>query len=202
MVEAKLADPQVAGDALVHDEGEWLVAMMLSRIGDDPKRDGLIGTPERVARSWRDLYAGYRMDPAAILARKFENATYDQMIVLRDVELYSTCEHHMLPFYGKAHLAYVPSGGVVVGLSKLARLVDCFARRLQIQERLTEQIADAIAEHVSADAAVMIEARHMCMLARGVTKQNSVMVTSALRGAFKTDGKARDEFLRLGGGIG
>lgn len=184
----------------VHTESaQALVLGVIHAIGEDPKREGLVDTPSRVVKSWSTLFGGYKMDPKEILERRFSSEKYDQMIVLRDIEMYSTCEHHMLPFYGKAHIAYIPNGHVV-GLSKLARLVECFARRMQIQEKLTQQIADAMVEHTGArGVGVMIEAQHMCMVARGVQKQNSVMVTSAIRGVFKDDPGVRDEFLRLGG---
>lgn len=179
------------------EAGESLVEGILYAIGEDPAREGLVDTPSRVRKSWATLFGGYQMDPKEILARRFNSEKYDQMIVLRDIEMYSTCEHHMLPFYGKAHVAYIPNGHVV-GLSKLARLVECFARRLQIQEKLTQQIADAIMEHTEArGVGVMIEAQHLCMVARGVNKQNSIMSTSALRGLFKDDHKVREEFLAM-----
>lgn len=170
-----------------------IVREMLAAIGEDVTREGLVDTPDRVVRSWLTLFGGYQMEPEAILARQFSSEKYDQMIVLKDIELYSTCEHHLLPFYGKAHVAYLPNGHVV-GLSKLARLVECFARRLQIQEKLTAQIADAIMEHTGAKGCgVLIEARHLCMVARGVGKQNSVMMTSALRGTF-LEQRVKEEF--------
>ncbi len=169
---------------------------IITAIGDDPTREGVIDTPSRVVKSWNDLFAGYKQSPAEILARDFDGSGYDEMVVLRDIELYSTCEHHMLPFYGRAHVAYIP-GDRVVGLSKLARLVDCFARRMQIQEKLTREIAQAIEDHLKPKGVgVVIEAKHMCMIARGVGKQNSVMTTSALLGQFK-DGTVRSEFLTL-----
>ena len=171
-----------------------LVEGILYAIGEDPHREGLRDTPSRVVKSWSTLFGGYQMNPKDILARRFNSENYDQMIVLRDIEMYSTCEHHMLPFFGKAHIAYLPNGHVV-GLSKLARLVECYARRFQIQEKLTQQIADALVEHAGAKGVgVMIEAQHLCMVARGVGKQNSVMVTTALRGAF-TEQAVKEEFL-------
>lgn len=177
------------------ESGKHLVEGLICSIGEDPERQGLRDTPSRVVKSWSTIFGGYKMDPKEILERRFASEKYDQMIVLRDIEMFSTCEHHMLPFYGKAHIAYIPNGHVV-GLSKLARLVECFARRLQIQERLTQQIADALNEHCQPrGVAVMIEAQHLCMVARGVQKQNSVMSTSALRGLFKDEQKVREEFL-------
>lgn len=172
-----------------------IVENLIRGIGDDPMRDGLLDTPSRVVRSWSELYAGYSMDPAKILARTFDRGTYDQMIVLRDIDFFSACEHHLLPFSGVAHVSYIP-GERVVGLSKLARLVECFARRLQIQERMTEQIADALEKHINPrGVAVVVEGRHSCMLARGVNKKQGVMTTSSLRGLFKTEPKCRAEFM-------
>jgi GTP cyclohydrolase IA len=173
-----------------------LVRQVLMMIGEDPKRHGLLDTPKRVVKSWREIYGGYRLDPKKILTRRFEKGTYDQMILVRGIEFFSTCEHHMLPFFGRAHVAYIPDKHVV-GLSKVARLVDCFARRLQIQERLTREIAEAM--HTNLDAkgvGVMVEAKHFCMVCRGVQKQNSEMVTSALLGTFR-DQTVREEFFAL-----
>lgn len=158
--------------------------------------DNTLDTPERVVKSWQQIYSGYGQDPGAILAKNFPGAGYNQMVVLRDIELYSMCSHHMLPFFGKAHIAYIPNE-TVVGLSKLARLADCFARRLQIQEKLTQQIADSIDEHLKPKGVmVVVEAQHMCMTMRGVGKQNSIMTTSAIKGAFEED-RVRQEFLTL-----
>ncbi len=172
------------------------VKAIIEAIGDDYNREGLKDTPRRVVKSWSTLFGGYSMDPKEILERRFSSESYNQMIVLKDIELFSTCEHHLLPFYGKVHIAYIPNGHVV-GLSKLARLAECFARRLQIQERLTQQIAESLMENTGAKGVgVMLEAKHMCMVARGVNKQNSVMVTSALRGCFM-DQQVKEEFLKL-----
>lgn len=169
---------------------------VLELIGEDPLREGLVETPSRVVRSWERLYGGYQQDPAEILSKMFCEEC-DDMVVLRDIEFYSMCEHHMLPFLGKASVGYIPDGKVV-GISKLARLVECFSRRLQIQERLTNQIADAIDQHLSPKGvAVVMEAQHLCMVARGVEKQNSVMVTSSMLGLYRKDPKARREFLNL-----
>lgn len=174
-------------------KNEEIVKSLLSAIGEDAAREGLLDTPKRVVKSWNELFAGYQQNPRTILERDFDGAGYDEMIVLRDIELYSTCEHHMLPFYGRAHVAYIP-GTRVVGLSKLARLVECFARRLQIQEKLTREIAEAIDQCLSPrGVGVIIEAKHMCMVARGVGKQNSVMTTSALLGKFR-EPEVRAEF--------
>jgi GTP cyclohydrolase I len=172
----------------------------LQYIGEDPTRDGLKDTPRRVLKSWDELYKGYMQNPAEILSKVFDNdGSYDEMVVLKDIEFSSTCEHHLLPFFGKAHVAYVPSaGGKVVGISKLARLVDCFSRRLQIQERLTSQIADAVEKYLNPlGVAVLVEAQHLCMVIRGIQKQNSVMMTSSLRGILKEEGKARAEFFSI-----
>jgi len=170
---------------------------ILAYIGEDPLREGLQETPERIIRSWDKLFGGYKQNPKDVLSKAFsEVAGYDQMIVLKDIEFYSTCEHHMLPFFGKAHVAYLPKNKVV-GISKLARLVEVFARRLQIQERLTQQIADSLLEGADAlGVGVVIEAQHFCMVARGVEKQESIMVTSALRGVFMEQA-VREEFLTL-----
>lgn len=167
---------------------------LLVAIGEDPEREGLIDTPARVVRAWERLYGGYKEDPAEVLSTTFCEACED-MVVLRDIEFYSTCEHHMIPFFGRASVGYIP-GDRVVGVSKLARLVECFARRLQIQERLTNQVANAIDKYLSPKGvAVVMEAKHLCMVARGVEKQNSVMVTSAVRGAFKNSVATRNEFM-------
>ena len=178
---------------------KYVVEAMIDAIGETPAREGLHDTPARVVKSWDELYRGYKLNPKTILERRFSTEKYDQMVVLRDIELFSTCEHHMLPFFGKAHVAYIPGEhNEVVGLSKLARLVECFSRRLQIQERLTQQIGNALWENLNPKGVgVMIEAQHFCMIARGINKQNSVMVTSSLHGVFKEDNKVRNEFLKL-----
>lgn len=179
------------------------ISNVLLNLGFNGEADGLKDTPMRVAKSYGDLLKGYSEDPGTFLSRQFDMedesvSPYNGIILLRDIELYSLCEHHMLPFVGKAHIAYIPSGNRVVGISKLARVVEVFARRLQVQERLTAQIADAIEQHLKPEGvAVMIEAEHFCIRMRGVGKQNSVMVTSELRGRFKTDGMARGELLHL-----
>src|SRR3954469_3518470 len=171
------------------------IATLLRFIGEDTTRDGLIDTPARVVRAWREMTAGYSDDPAEILSRTFEESS-DEMIVLRGISFYSVCEHHMLPFYGTAAVGYLP--GKVVGISKLARLVDCFARRLQIQERLTRQIAESVEEHLEArGVGVIIRAHHLCMGCRGVRQQTTQMVTSAMLGTLRNDAMARAEFLRL-----
>ncbi len=176
---------------------EELIQKVLFEMGEDPDREGLLDTPKRVVKSWKELYSGYDKDPKQILSTTFASEKYDQMILLKDIEFFSQCEHHCLPFFGKAHVAYVPKKRVV-GLSKLARIVDCFSRRLQIQERMTKEIAESIFENLDArGVAVVVEAKHMCMMLRGVQKQNSVMTTSHLIGTFKKDSICRAEFLRL-----
>ncbi|HKK09151.1 MAG TPA: GTP cyclohydrolase I FolE [Gemmatimonadota bacterium] len=176
---------------------EALVRRQLDLLGEDPDRDGLARTPERVAESMRWLTRGYRMTvEEAVNGAIFED-DHDSMVLVKDIELYSLCEHHMLPFFGKAHVAYIPDGRIV-GLSKLPRIVDLFARRLQVQERLTEQIAQAVQDAVEpCGVGVVVEAYHLCMMMRGVEKQNSKTITSAVRGNFRSDNRTRDEFLRL-----
>ncbi|MBN1928779.1 MAG: GTP cyclohydrolase I FolE [Chlorobiaceae bacterium] len=173
------------------------VHTLLKGIGEDPEREGLLLTPERVAKSLRFLTKGYEQDPEALLMKAVFTESYDEMVLVKDIDLYSMCEHHMLPFFGKAHVAYIPDGKIV-GLSKIPRVVEVFARRLQVQERLTQQIRDAI-QHVlnPRGVAVVIEATHMCMVMRGVEKQNSVTTTSAMSGDFLTSQSTRSEFLRL-----
>jgi GTP cyclohydrolase I len=171
------------------------VTTLLRFIGEDPSRDGLIDTPARVLKAWREMTTGYDDDPAGILSRTFDE-TSDEMVVLRGISFHSTCEHHLLPFYGEASVGYLP--GKVVGISKLARLVDCFGRRLQIQERMTRQIAESIEHHLEAPGVgVIIRAHHLCMGCRGVRQQNTEMVTSAMLGTLRSDAMARAEFLRL-----
>jgi GTP cyclohydrolase IA len=181
-------------------EMETLVRRQLELLGEDPTRDGLRHTPERVAESLAWLTRGYHTAVADVVGHAIFEEAHEHMVMVRDIELYSLCEHHMLPFFGKAHLAYIPDGRIV-GLSKLARVVDLFARRLQVQERLTDQIADAVEEVLRPrGVGVVIEALHLCMMMRGVEKQNSKTITSALRGQFRSDAKTRDEFLRLAHG--
>ncbi len=175
------------------------VQSILSAIGEDPARDGLRLTPERVARAWSHLTAGYSQDPRAILRGALFDESCDDMVMVREIEIYSLCEHHLLPFFGKCHVAYLPAGRIV-GLSKLARVADVFARRLQVQERLTQQIAEAIQDILQPrGVGVVIEARHLCMMMRGVEKQNSLAVTSCLLGSFRDDPKTRTEFMELVG---
>ena len=173
------------------------VREILAALGEDTGREGLLKTPERVESSLRWLTQGYRMTVEDAVGEAVFAETHQSMIMVRDIELYSLCEHHMLPFFGRAHVAYIPNGKIM-GLSKAARIVDVFARRLQVQERLTDQIADAIMEVLApTGVGVVIEAAHFCMMMRGVEKQNSRTVTSALRGIFRDDSRTRDEFIRL-----
>ena len=176
---------------------EATIYSMLEGIGEDPLREGLLKTPERVARSLRFLTGGYSQNPEELLKNAVFTEAYDEMVVVRDIDLFSMCEHHILPFFGKAHVAYIPDGKIV-GLSKLARVVEVFARRLQVQERLTQQIRDAIQNVLNPKGVgVVIEARHLCMVMRGVEKLNSVTTTSAMSGQFITSQSTRNEFLRL-----
>jgi len=176
---------------------EELVRMQLELLGEDPEREGLARTPARVARSLHWLTSGYSMSVDAVVGDAVFEEEHESMVMVRDIELYSLCEHHMLPFFGKAHIAYIPDGRIV-GLSKLPRIVDVFARRLQVQERLTEQVAQAIEDVLQPrGVGVVIEAVHLCMMMRGVEKQNSSTITSALRGQFRDCPMTRDEFLRL-----
>ncbi len=168
----------------------------IAQLGEDPQREGLLKTPERVAKAMQYLTQGYDMDAKAILNTAKFHESYSEMVIVKDIELYSMCEHHMLPFFGKAHIAYIPNG-YITGLSKLARVVDCFSRRMQVQERLTHQILDAIQETLNPlGVAVVIEAKHLCMMMRGVQKQNSTTTTSAFSGQFEKN-ETRSEFLRL-----
>ncbi|MBR4882923.1 MAG: GTP cyclohydrolase I FolE [Bacteroidales bacterium] len=170
---------------------------ILELLGEDPNREGLIKTPERVAKAMQFLTQGYSADPVAILNSARFKEDYQQMVLVKDIEIYSMCEHHMLPFYGKAHVAYIPNG-CITGLSKIPRVVEAFARRLQVQERLTVQIRDCIQQTLNPlGVAVVIEAAHMCMQIRGVQKQNSVTTTSAFTGVFLKDIRTREEFMRL-----
>jgi GTP cyclohydrolase I len=174
------------------------IKAMIAYIGDDPDREGLIDTPERVIKSWEKLYSGYDYNVnVADLFKTFTNDCYDQMVLLKDIEFYSTCEHHMLPFFGKAHVAYIP-GKMIVGISKLARLLEIYTRRLQIQERIGHQVTNALTAYLAPlGAACIIEAKHFCMTARGIQKQNSIMITSSLTGVFLDKPEAREELMRL-----
>ena len=170
---------------------------ILRLLGEDPEREGLIKTPERVAKAMSFITKGYAQDPIAILQSAMFKEEYQQMVLVKDIELFSVCEHHMLPFIGKAHVAYIPNG-YITGLSKIARVVECFARRLQVQERLTVQIRDSIQQALNpAGVAVVIEASHTCMQIRGVEKQRSVTTTSAFTGCFLSDLRTREEFMQL-----
>jgi GTP cyclohydrolase I len=176
-------------------EAEEAVTTLLRFIGEDPERDGLQDTPARVVKAWREMTAGYAEDPAEILSRTFAE-TSDEMVILRGISFYSTCEHHLLPFYGEAVVGYLP--GKVVGISKLARLVECFAKRLQVQERMTRQIAEAVETHLEArGVGVVLRAHHLCMGCRGVRQEETEMVTSSMLGTLRTDATSRAEFLRL-----
>jgi GTP cyclohydrolase IA len=170
---------------------------LLVRLGEDPTRDGLLRTPERMEKSMKFLTRGYAMNVTDVLHDALFDVDYDEMVIVKDIEFFSMCEHHLLPFFGKAHIAYVPNGKVI-GLSKIPRLVDVFARRLQVQERLTTQIGDAITDAIHPQGvAVILEAQHLCMMMRGVEKQHSSTVTSAMLGVFKTQLQTRNEFLSL-----
>jgi GTP cyclohydrolase IA len=170
---------------------------VISSIGEDPKREGLVRTPERAAKAIKFLTSGYEVDIDRIVNGALFTVKYDEMVIVKDIEFYSLCEHHMLPFFGKMHVAYIPNGRVI-GLSKIPRIVDAFARRLQVQERLTEEVAECIQKAVApAGVAVVAEAQHFCMMMRGVEKQHSSTVTSTMLGAFKRDKETRDEFLSL-----
>jgi GTP cyclohydrolase I len=174
-----------------------LVHEMIVRLGEDPAREGLERTPERVEKAMHHLTRGYHEDPEQLLKSALFTVTYDEMVIVKDIEMFSLCEHHMLPFFGKVHVAYIPNGKVI-GLSKLPRLVEIFARRLQVQERLTTQIAETLMKIVQPQGVgVVVEARHLCMMMRGVEKQHSATVTSAMLGCFRNEKETREEFLAL-----
>jgi GTP cyclohydrolase I len=174
-----------------------LVQEMIVRLGEDPSREGLLRTPERVDKALHDLTRGYQEDPEQLLKSALFTVTYDEMVIVKDIEMFSLCEHHMLPFIGKVHVAYIPNGKVI-GLSKLPRLVDIFAHRLQVQERLTTDIAETLMKVVQPQGVgVVVEARHLCMMMRGVEKQHSATVTSAMLGCFREERETREEFLSL-----
>jgi len=173
------------------------IAAIIQLAGEDPKREGLLRTPHRVARALEFLTSGYAQDVDKVLNGAIFNERYSEMVIVKDIDFYSMCEHHMLPFFGKAHVAYIPNGKIV-GLSKIPRIVEAFSRRLQVQERMTQQIADTLYGALNPDGVgVVIEARHMCMMMRGVEKQNSLATTSAMLGVFREDVKTRQEFLTL-----
>ena len=176
---------------------EELIREMLVRLGEDPEREGLLRTPARVQKAFEYLTRGYNEDPEALLKNALFTVTYDEMVIVKDVEVFSLCEHHMLPFFGKVHVAYIPNGKVI-GLSKIPRLIEIFSRRLQIQERLTTQIAETIQKVIQPQGVgVVIEARHLCMMMRGVEKQHSAAVTSSMLGCFREEQETRTEFLSL-----
>src|ERR1041385_8601044 len=176
---------------------EGAVEEILSLIGEDPDREGLQRTPRRVAKAWKFLTSGYKQDIKKVLNGAVFTEKYNEMVIVKDIDFFSLCEHHLLPFYGKAHIAYIPNGKIL-GLSKLPRIVEVFSKRLQVQERMTQQIADTLYETLEPDGvAVVIEARHLCMMMRGVEKQHSVATTSAMLGSFREDERTRNEFLNL-----
>ena len=179
------------------DPIEPIITSMLKELGEDPGRAGLQSTPQRVARAMRFFCQGYQQDPVKILNNALFDVTYDEMVIVKDIEFYSLCEHHLLPFFGRVHVAYIPDG-TVVGLSKIPRLVEMFSRRLQVQEKLTTQIAETLDRVLTPKGvAVVIEAVHLCMMMRGVAQQNSSAITSSIRGEFETDSKTRAEFMEL-----
>jgi GTP cyclohydrolase I len=185
--------PEVEGTGRIAD----LVREILVQVGENPEREGLLRTPERFEKALRFLTSGYKQDPEKLLNGAMFSVSYDEMVVVKDIEFYSLCEHHMLPFFGRCHVAYIPNKKVV-GLSKVARLVNMYARRLQIQERLTSQIAQTISDQLNPQGVgVIVEARHLCMVMRGVEKQRSEAVTSAMLGVFRENKQTRDEFLSL-----
>jgi GTP cyclohydrolase I len=187
---AGLFSEEVDQDSIVN-----AVQSILKSIGEDPEREGLLRTPERVAKAYQELLSGYRTDPIELLNEAIFEVTYDEMVIVRDIEFYSMCEHHMLPFLGRAHVAYLPKGKVI-GLSKIPRIVDMFARRLQVQERMTKQIADLVNELLHPKGvAVVVEGLHLCSVMRGVKKHNARMTTSSMSGAFRANISTRQEFL-------
>jgi len=189
--------PSLESVSLSDISTQELYRELLTRLGEDPARDGLLRTPERMEKAMAFLTKGYTQDVTEVLHEALFDVDYDEMVIVKDIEFYSMCEHHLLPFFGKAHIAYVPNGKVI-GLSKIPRLVDVFARRLQVQERLTRQIGDSITEAIQPQGvAVILEASHLCMMMRGVEKQHSSTVTSSMLGVFKTQLQTRNEFLSL-----
>lgn len=191
------ADSEMGDSAKARSGISGLIHQLILELGEDPNRDGLQRTPERVARAFEDLTVGYTMDPHEVLRGALFEVCYDEMVIVKDIEMFSLCEHHLLPFFGKVHVAYIPRKKVI-GLSKMARVVEVFARRLQIQERLTQQIAQTIQDAIEpAGVGVIIEARHLCMMMRGVEKQHSAAVTSTMLGEFRENLNTREEFLSL-----
>ncbi len=195
-VEENLSDVENSEIRINHANVEESVREILVNIGENPEREGLLKTPNRVARMFDELTAGYHTDPVNLINGAIFEADYDEMVIVKDIDFYSMCEHHMLPFYGKAHVAYIPNGKVI-GLSKIPRIVDMFARRLQIQEQMTSQIANFLQETLNTQGvAVVVEGAHMCAMMRGVKKQNTKMTTSKMTGVFKENSKTRSEFMQ------
>jgi GTP cyclohydrolase I len=191
----ELTDDLIAASQIDSPLAEEAVASLLKALGEDPSREGLRNTPRRVARMYSELLDGYKMDPAAMINGALFDVKYDEMVIVRDIEFYSLCEHHMLPFMGRVHVAYIPDGKVL-GLSKIPRVVDMYARRLQVQERMTRQIADFLRDLLKPQGvAVVVEAMHLCMMMRGVKKNDARMTTSAMHGAFRANLATREEFL-------
>ncbi|MCL5428691.1 MAG: GTP cyclohydrolase I FolE [Chloroflexi bacterium] len=186
---------ELLGSEIDHDGIEQAVRQILRAVGEDPTREGLRDTPARIARSYDELLAGYRMDPVKLINEALFDVAYDDMVLVRDIEFFSLCEHHMLPFIGRAHVAYIPHGKVI-GLSKIPRIVDLFSRRLQVQERMTRQISDFVCEAINPlGAGVVVEALHMCSMMRGVKKHDARMTTSTMVGTFRSNAATRQEFL-------
>ena len=191
----ELTDDKIAASPLDASQIEGTVKELLIALGENPKREGLINTPRRVARMYNELLAGYSVDPVSMINGALFEVKYDEMVLVRDIEFYSLCEHHMLPFMGRVHVAYIPDGKVL-GISKIPRIVDMYARRLQVQERMTRQIADFLRDLLKPQGvAVVVEAMHLCMMMRGVQKHNARMMTSAMHGAFRANLATREEFL-------
>jgi GTP cyclohydrolase I len=195
--EQEIMTQSVESTTLTSASFEELARELLVRLGEDPAREGLVRTPDRMRRTYEFLTKGYKEDPEALLKKALFTVTYDEMVIVKDIEMFSLCEHHMLPFFGKVHVAYIPKGKVI-GLSKIPRLIEIFSRRLQIQERLTTQIAETIQKAIQPQGVgVVIEARHLCMMMRGVEKQHSAAVTSSMLGCFREEQETRTEFLSL-----
>jgi GTP cyclohydrolase IA len=181
----------------VREESEAAVRTLLAEIGEDPERAGLVGTPERVSRMYQELTTGYRTDPDDLINGACYEVDYDEMVVVRDIEFYSLCEHHLLPFFGRVHVGYLPRG-TVIGLSKIPRIVEMYAKRLQLQERMTTEVAEFLMQRLGAKGVgCVVEASHLCTMMRGVKKEEARMVTSSMLGTFRRDGRTRNEFLRL-----
>ncbi len=199
----EFSEPYLANSGLDFESAEAALLQLLRALGERPEREGLHNTPRRVARMYAELLSGYQADPHEVVNGALFNISYDEMVIVRDIEFYSLCEHHMLPFLGRAHVAYMPAGKVI-GLSKIPRIVDIYARRLQVQERMTRQIADLLHEILEpTGVAVVVEGLHLCMMMRGVKKHDARMTTSAMHGAFRTNLATRQEFLdNIGRGAG